>query len=389
MSWQDELQQLDSALASGQISADEYRTRRDGVIAQASGQSAQEPVRELPPTGGDPTQVFRPIQPQQPQQPPQGEDQADRTQIVSGPPVGERTQVVPNNADADRTQIVAGVPQPQFPPRQPPPPWETQQPQQPPPMTPPPWANEDLPPEFGQQSWPRQGPEVFEEKSGGGAGKIVAIVVAIVLVLGGGGAALWFFVLKDKGGNNQAGGETTQQTTAPKTTKAKPKPPDIPKGPFIDLPGKKKLNALVPMQLAVTQKRPTQQEAQLLQSAGVSEVGMLVADDDDGLRRGIWAFKVGDGVDPQAVLNAMDQLYQAATYELASNDNGVLVRKLTPTTPDKSPVYRAHYLTKDGYMVRVEVYDPDPTNGVDPANIEAAFNDLLAKETDKFPPAGA
>jgi hypothetical protein len=35
------------------------------------------------------------------------------------------------------------------------------------------------------------------------------------------------------------------------------------------------------------------------------------------------------------------------------------------------------------------VYDPDPTNGVDPANIEAAFNELLAKETDKFPPAGA
>jgi phage gp45-like len=56
-------------------------------------------------------------------------------------------------------------------------------------MTPPPWANEDLPPEFGQQSWPRQGPEVFEEKSGGGTGKVVGIIVAVVGLVAFGGFA--------------------------------------------------------------------------------------------------------------------------------------------------------------------------------------------------------
>jgi hypothetical protein len=380
MSWQDELQQLDSALASGQISADEYRTRRDRVIAQASGQQSPEPAApQQQQPSAEPTHVFRPVTP------PQGIDQSDRTQIVSGgqQPVGERTQVVGNNRqDADSTQIVPGpqAQHPHFPPPQPPPPWETQHPQAPN-MSPPPWANEDLPPEFGQQSWPRQGPEVFEEKSGGGAGKIVAIIAAVVLVLGGGGAALWFFVLKDNGGNNTAGGETTQQEPTKETTSKKPAPPDIPKGPFIDLPGEKVLNRTVPMQQALTEKRPTEKEAGLLQTVGVAEIGMLVTD-EDGLRRGIWAFKTGEGGDPQAVLNAMDQFYKQATYELVSEENGVLVRKLAAPTPDKPTVYRAHYVTEDGHMVRVEVY------GTDSANVESTFNDLLTEMTDKYAPVG-
>jgi hypothetical protein len=371
MSWQDELQQLDSALASGQISADEYRTRRDRVIAQASGQSSPEPPAPQP--AADPTHVFRAVQPQ---------DQADRTQIVSGQQqVGDRTQVVPNRQDADSTQIVSGPPKPahpHFPPPQPPPPWETAHPQQTN-MSPPPWANEDLPPEFGQQSWPRQGPEVFEEKSSGNTGKVIGIIVAVVLVLGLAGGAVWFFALKDKGGN-QADTQTSEQTQQPTTSK-KPPPPDIPKGPFIDIPGEKVLNRTVPMQQALTEKRPTEREAQLLQSVGVAEIGALVTD-DDGLRRGIWSFKVGEGGDPQAVLTAMDQFYKAANYELVSEENGVLVRKLAAASPDKPTVYRAHYVTEDGFMVRVEVY------GLDSANVESTFTDLLADETDKFAPVG-
>lgn len=378
MSWQDELQQLDSALAAGQISADEYRTRRDRVIAQASGQGSAEPPPQPPQQGAEPTAVFRPVQPPQ-----QGAEGGDRTQIVSG----DRTQVVPNHQqqnqaqDADSTQVVPGLQaqqqqQPHFPPPQPPPPWETQHPQAPN-MTPPPWANEDLPPEFGQQSWPRQGPEVFEEKSGGGAGKIVAIIVAVVLVLGGAGAAIWFFALKDNGGGGD--NPTTQAQPTKEKTSKKPPPPDIPKGPFIELPGDIKLNRTVPIQQALTEKRPTEKEAQLLQTVGVAEVGALVTDEDE-LRRGIWAFKVGEGGDPLAVLQAMDQFYKAANYELLSDDDNVLVRKLAAPTPDKPTVYRAHYATEDGYMVRVEVY------GLDSANVEAVFNELIAEMTDKYAP---
>ncbi len=195
-------------------------------------------------------------------------------------------------------------------------------------------------------------------------------------MLGGAGAAIWFFALKDNGGGG--GGGTAQQTTE-KSTSPKPPPPDIPEGPFLDLPGDKVLNRTVPMQQAVAEKLPTEMEAQLLQSVGISEVGGLVTDEDD-LRRGIWAFKIGDGGDPNAVLTAMDQLYQQAQYELVGEENGVLVRKLAAATPDKPTVFRAHYVTDDGYLVRVEVY------GVDSANVESTFNELIEEETDEFPP---
>ena len=368
MSWQDELAQLDSALASGQISADEYRTRRDRVIAQASGQSA--PAQPQQPQGAEPTAVFRPVGPPQ---------QGDRTQVVSGQgPGNEHTQVV-GRQDADSTQIVPNMQhqqQPHFPPPPPPPPWESQQPH-PQAMTPPPWANEDLPPEFGQQSWPRQGPEVFEEKSGGGSGKVVGIIIAVVVVLALAGGAVWFFGFKDSG-NNQATDPTTEQSQ-PETTKPKPPPPDIPEGPFLDLPGEKKFNRTVPMAQAVAEKAPTEAEAKLLQSVGVSEVSGLVTE-EDGLITGIWAFKPGETGDPVAVLQAMDQLYQQAKYELISEENGVKVRKLAAAKPDDLTVFRAHYVTEDGYMVRVEVY------GKDSANVESTFNDLLADETDEFAP---
>jgi hypothetical protein len=374
MSWQDELAQLDSALASGQISADEYRTRRDNVIAQASGQSApHQPQQQQPPQGAEPTAVFRPVQPQ-------GLEGGDRTQVVSGQaPGNEHTQVV-GPGDADSTQIVPNLQaqRPHFPPPQPPPPWESQQPQQQHAMTPPPWANEDLPPEFGQQSWPRQGPEVFEEKSGGGAGKVVGIIVAVVVVLALAGGAIWFFGFKDNGGDKQAG-ETTEQSQ-PKTTSSKPPPPDIPEGPFLDLPGDKVYNRTVPIAQAVTDKTPTGNEAAQLKAAGVVTVSGLVTEDETGLRTGLWAFQVAEGGDAKPALTAMDQLYKAAKYELVSNENGVIVRKLTSTKPDGNSVFRAHYVTDDGYMVRVEVY------GKDSANVEATFNELLADETDKFPP---
>ncbi|MFL6119769.1 SHOCT domain-containing protein [Actinophytocola sp.] len=375
MSWQDELAQLDSALASGQISADEYRTRRDRVIAQASGQSAPEQPQQPQQQGGDPTQVFRPVNPQA-QQPAFG----DRTQIVPGQG-GDRTQVV-GQGDADSTQIVSNKPVPQFPPRPVPPPWETHQPQQPN-MSPPPWANEELPPEFGQQSWPRQGPEVFEEKSGGGTGRTVGIIVAVVVVLALVGGAIWFFGIRDKG-NNQAdnGGGGTSQTQEKTTTTTSP-PPNVPDGPFVELPGDEELlNHTFSIQEAIANHQPAAGEPELMQSVGVAEIGGLVTN-ENGLRRGIWAFKLGNGADPAKVLNAMDGLYEQAKYELVKQDDGVLVRKLVTTDPQSGQqvtVFRAHYLT-DGYMVRVEVFGPDS------ANVESEFTDLLAKETKKFPPA--
>jgi hypothetical protein len=136
----------------------------------------------------------------------------------------------------------------------------------------------------------------------------------------------------------------------------------------------------VPIAQAVKDKSPTGAEATALQSAGVVTVSGLVTEDETGLRTGLWAFKVAEGGDAKPALTAIDQLYKAAKYELVSNENGVVVRKLASSKPGGNSVIRAHYVTEDGYMVRVEVY------GTDSANVEATFNELLADETDKFPP---
>jgi len=115
------------------------------------------------------------------------------------------------------------------------------------------------------------------------------------------------------------------------------------------------------------------------ESADRGDGGLVT--EEDGLRRGIWAFKIGPGGDPAAVLQAIDQYYQQAQYELISDQNGVLARKKSPTPPNETATaFRAHYIT-DGYVVRVETYSDDS------ANAEAEFQDLLAKMTEEFPPS--
>lgn len=377
MSWQDELQQLDSALASGQISADEYRIRRDRAIAQASGQSAgpapQGPV-------GEATQVVRPVQPPTPG--------GDRTQIVpgaQGPGDGsDRTQVVPgHDPSSDNTQVVPGGTaaghNPQFPPPPPPPPWETGQPQQHPqqhqPMAPPPWGGEDaLPPEFGQQSWPTQGPEVFEESGSGSSGRIIAIVVAAILILGGGGAAVWYFGFnkKDDGGDDKKNAQTTEQKTNPTED---PKPDNLPDGPFIELPGKVAYSGTKDREKAIAERSPSEQDVKVIQNSDVESVSGLVTGEAEETRRGIWAFK---SADPTAVLTAMDTLYQEAGFQLTDED-GVLIRSLPASANNPYTTFRAHYVV-DGYMVRIECY------GKDANDVTQAFEKLKSDMTKEFPP---
>src|SRR3954462_13251764 len=120
VTWQEELSQLDGALASGQISADDYRRERERILAVATGGSGQ----QNPPTPGQGAPVNRgqdafpppfkwtterpaqtpspppsrgppgrrappPPQPSQPQQPP--------PPPPAQPAGEERTQAVPNN----------------------------------------------------------------------------------------------------------------------------------------------------------------------------------------------------------------------------------------------------------------------------------------------------
>lgn len=328
MSWQEDLHELDTALAGGQISADDYRRRRDELLAKASGgapgQDAQGPAAgqtSTPPPGSaqpgtpppstpppgtpKPNQGYFPPPfrweakpPQQQQQPAGGTDEtqtmrpvepdADRTQVVPGSPAtGDRTQAIPGRP-GDRTQVVqqgfgqqpGGYnAQPQYYTDGPGWPGQGQESM--------PWDGAEFPPLGPTGSWAvKQGPEVFENGSGGKGKRIIAIVAAVVvLVLVGGG--IYFFTSGHSGGTNQAqGGHPTRSTT----TKPVPKPtPANPGEPLIDqvppVVGTLHQRSAV-LSVSAALKRPIidQTMADILDQAGVQQMawrdGSKAADQD-------------------------------------------------------------------------------------------------------------
>ncbi|WP_019856072.1 DUF1707 domain-containing protein [Actinopolyspora mortivallis] len=257
MTWQDELQQLDAELAAGRISADEYRQRRDTVLGRAHAEQSEQPESS---SGGFPAQ--QPAWPQQtgfpgpgpgesgPHQSPfppafswqqYGEQPQPGTQPPPQPPAGDSTQVVNVNQPPQQSMPPQGPASPprgwpssgQFPPaagadqgawgQQP---WGGEAPGTP-------WGNADLPPEHGDTSWMRQGPEVFEAAGKSGKGKVVGLAVGGVL-LAGVIVAVVFFVLSGQEAETPPVAEGQQQTTTSSTpTSTEPPLPEPPeaKGP--------------------------------------------------------------------------------------------------------------------------------------------------------------
>ncbi|HEY1573385.1 MAG TPA: hypothetical protein VGG05_18725 [Pseudonocardiaceae bacterium] len=427
MSWQDELHQLDTALAAGRISADEYRQKRDQLLAMAAGEQAGGPPapdagQSGPiPTPAQPAQQGPPPVPGGPQEqqrapfpeafrwtptgtPPGGTDLTQAMRPVSGPPPanggdggGDRTQIVPGRqpGDADRTQVVPRSGQPAGgwdrtqavrpgQPGQQPQPWRVV----PPPQHgqsdedySPPWGVDPSQELGGVPSWIRQGPEVFNENKGRGR-KIAIIIAAVVVLLGGGVTA--FLVINNNGKHPEAGG-----TTVATTTSAKPKPPPGPKlppGPFIPLQGRQLVNMTWSIDDAVTARLPTKQEVSILHDNGIDTVSALITD-NDGVHDGIWAFAPATGDDASAALAAMDTYYTHAGYRpIPGAPPGVEDLSLAGNS-SVSPTFRAHYLTRDGVFVRIEVYGTTPDT--DPTLLEQQFNDLVSQEVAKYPPSGA
>jgi hypothetical protein len=422
MSWQEELQKLDSALATGRIAADDYRKRRDELLAQASQASSQpaQPAAQpqaqdpAPPSAPapEPSTPFPPAFKWQPGQPSQSTgSSADSTTIIPpvapppayqpGPAEPERTQVVGQQgpSDSDRTQVVSGVDRTQvvpnyvtnsppggFPQVQQQPPWGQQQqhPQQQlqQPATPP-WASDDLPPGFGQvgTSWPRQGPEIFEEKSKG-KGKIIGIAAGVIVVLGA--AAAIFFITQNSNDTPSSDPGQSQQPAPPPTTQTTPTStgPKLPDGPFVQIvPGDDApaIRDNLPIADAIAAKAPTEDEAKLLQRAGTASVSSVLSTEGE-LTRGIWAFTPAQGSDPKAILTEVNKLYQQAGHkQLPGYASGVTVWNLPADAGNTKHSYRAHFIA-DGKVVRVEAYGPDATASKD------AFDELLQRVTQKFPP---
>lgn len=269
MAWQDELRELDNALAEGRISADDYRRRRDEVLSG----SASAPAPSSP-NQGAPNAPFR-WQATPPQPGPQPGPSPDATQVVTpqapqlpnpiATPNPDATQVVNTggggNPDSERTQYVRPVQPPQGG-------WQSA-PQQAG-GAPPPWLSGDGS-GFGAEqspSWMAQGPEVFDEKPSG-AGKKVLIVLLVVLVLGGIGTGVYFLVNRQGGGGEQTQAQSTPQTP---TSTSKPKPTDPYEILLEEMPaagGKNDArNEVMTLAKLVEEKVIEQGEADLIAAAG-------------------------------------------------------------------------------------------------------------------------
>ncbi|MBB5854229.1 hypothetical protein HDA45_004316 [Amycolatopsis umgeniensis] len=421
MSWQEELRNLDEELASGRLSADDYRLRRDQVLssAVAYGDPAQQQVQQPGHQPQQPFQQQQPVAPPPQQQAPQQQsgqpNSADSTQIiapVSQPPQsgeGERTQVVSNwqqqQADPNRTQVVppmaspaGGFPQqgqaspaggfPQQGQASPAGGFPQQQHQQHGYQQPqqqgwtdndasPPWGGSDFPPisPVGSTEWVKQGPELFEDKPKGKGGKIAIIAVVAVLVLAGLGVGGYFAF---KGGGDDpvdptAQPQPSQSQAAPPTSSAKPKTPEellfekIPEQSGEEDSKSGAIPAAQLTQLAGLEKG----ETDLVIAAGVKQVayrGSQKQPDETGPQPAKISVTVIPLSNPGAAADLVKQLRQYQT------SNGfVQITEPLPGMPPKlnfqkkidgdKGVYRGTWISGNN-IVRVDILQ-DPLGGED------------------------
>jgi hypothetical protein len=381
MSWQDELRRLDEELATGQISADDYRLRRDAVMA-----SAVSPAANPAPTPGESTTVM----PQIPtgQQPLGHTGDPDKTQIVSGRSADvDRTQAVggwvatpPPPDDPNRTQIVPGVPPQAYvgarPPRPAPgfdqnqPPWQNEEP------LPPSWSGEDFPPFAANNSvdWTLQGPEVFESEKKSGAGKVFGIIGIVVVLLGIAAGA--YFLFRPDDNNNQAGpgGQDDTSTSEPATTtSAKPK------GPIAELPGDQQNMSKVKTFAQVEAiDYLTPQEIDIYRQGGASDAAVAISIDSD-VRIIVVVVTMQS---PEAAVAARDALATLQlNFSLVARESEPGVVAAGNPNASNGPLLRAHYASEDK-VVRIQ------TQGEDGDAADELFDQVIIDQLERLPADG-
>jgi hypothetical protein len=334
VTWQDELQKLDNELASGRMSADDYRRRRDEVLSGSAGGGPAQPQPQQAPFAA----------PYKWEAKPPTAPSSDATQVVPNRPPQQNnpnpdaTQVVNTQrpaADADRTQFVAPV-APQGP-------WGQPGPQQA--SAPPPWVSGD----FDQISQPSagwsHGPEVFEE-SGGGKGKIFAIVgVVLVLALIGGG--IWWFAGRDSGGGTDTTAQSTSQTP---TTTTKPKDSLS----IADLKGTvEKHDDIKTFADAEKSNFLTPDEIKLYNTAGAGKV-RLAAATTSGVHVLIFTAEAASQEQANAGRDALaEQQISYGLQQYASAPAGVQASQIDKAANNPALI-RAHYSSKST-IVRIQV----------------------------------
>jgi hypothetical protein len=386
MSWQEELQQLDTELAQGRVTPEDYRQRRDQLMGLAQQSMPQQtpqqpeqpngpfaaPFRWQPSNPGsgpvESPQVMRPIGENQPAQ-----DNAERTQVVRG--AGQ-------DDNAERTQVVRGGPQP--PPQQNPPlqPYQGLGMQQQggwnqtPPGNTTPWGDEDLsPPNPNDISWMRQGPEVFHEDSGS-KGKVIGSIAVVILLLG---AAFGAYMLWGRGPSTpEAGNQTTTQAPTTTTKPVDPLMAELPGTTLIqevkqvkDWAGVKARNYL---DYLTSGSQSSEVAAYEAGNPGAVRFAMNKNGDDKII---VLVVKESSADAAKQVTEQLGKLQTGYGQKQLTVQPGVLATGLDNVPGDTPVMRRAHYAS-GSYVVRIEV------RGVQVPATDKDFHDVLALELAKL-----
>lgn len=410
MTWQEELRRLDEELAAGNLTADEYRARRDRVLSMAvsTGDPAQATPQPAPQPGpsaaADDTQIIAPVSPvsQPTPQPDQQANAAEATQVVSAADAGggERTQVVPpwQQQHQHPNSPSGGFPQPM---QQQPHPYAQHSPaggfaqpmQQNPWGAPqqdasPPWGGSEFPPlapPSNNADWISQGPESFHTQPSSGKGKKIAFAVVAFLVVAGLGFGVWALFIKDNGGSTPpvAQSSSPQPPPAP-TVKPLPEPPAAKPEPADNS------SALV-TPAGTTRAGGGEFDMDKLQSAkylpttvvekckqsGMTE-GLLKTTKDGDVTLGLFALELPN---PQAAAAV------AAEYGNAEQEGGLTVNRnlslhgvqVFSAADSTQQVYRAVYVLYNRVVI-IDSFGPSKDATL------SSFKTLLTAQVQKAPP---
>lgn len=366
MTWEGELRQLEEQLASGALSAEEYRLARDRLLMQSQGSTApagsshgQEQPRmgqpphhgQLfpPPSAAEATNVMRPI---------------GRDDLPPGQP-----NVFNRASGPDSTQVVHPVPGGIRPDKPEAPPWGGD--------------NGSEPVMAPDASWLRQGSSAFETKQSH-KGRIVGIVLVTVLVVGVAVAGVFYATTGKSSPTAQSGG-TNQSAHVPTPTRALPVPPPTKPRPvdndhaLIDPPGKTRggggsfnlsklrANRLLPKPIVAA-----------LDRAGMRG-GILKTTTDHGMTIGMYAMTVANSQSAEEVAHDYGTVQMEGGLPSNSDLAMVGVPVFSTPTDSKNSVYRSVYVLYNTVII-IEVFGPDHSA------VEQRFEQLLQKQVKHAPP---
>lgn len=408
MTWQEELRRLDEELAAGNLTADEYRARRDRVLSmavstgdQSQSQAPAQPAQPQPANAAD-TQIIAPVSP--PGQPEHQAHSAEATQVVSAADAGgaERTQVVPQWQQQHPNSPSGGFPQPM---QQPPPsygqhspaggfaqpmpqqnPWGA--PQQPQQDASPPWGGSEFPPlapPSNNADWISQGPESFQTQPSSGKGKKIAFAVVAFLVVAGLGFGVWALFIKDGGSPTPPVAQSSSPQPPPAPTvkplpeppAAKPEPGDNSSALVTPAGTTRAGGGEFDMDKLQSAKYLPTTVIEKLKQTGMTE-GLLKTTKDGDVTLGLFALELPNAQAASAV---------AAEYGNAEQEGGLTVNRnlslhgvpVFSAADSSQQVYRAVYVLYNRVII-IDSFGPSKDATL------SSFKTLLTAQVQKSPP---